>query len=1165
MANKPGLRASPALQLSFIVRQVRRRWRMRQILQGAAISLGVGFALFFFATFGIDQLRFAPGAVLVGRVLVWASAAGLLAWFIVRPLLRRVSDEQVALYLEEHEPSLRNAFVAAVEQARRPGLKSGLDMRLLDVAVNRARRVERGRRVERTPLRRSTGWLSAVGAVVLLVSLFGPAFPGAGSLIWVPWKTAEAANPYAIDVEPGDVLIARGSDQEVRAFPRGFTTQDAEIAVRRGSSMEWIRYQMVPDSEATAFEILLFDVDDNTEYFVRAEGVESAVYRIEVADLPYVQRIDLEYHFPAYTGLDPQTVEDGGDVAVLRGTEVRLDVTPTIPATGARIVIDEQTPGTELTATPDGTFAGTIVVDEEVFYRIEFEGPGGRYVIGSPDYLITPLDDQAPIVSISEPGRDVRLSPIEELYIQVEAADDFGLATVELRYSINGGEEGSVSLHGAARGGTREVSGGHTIFLEEFSLEPGDVVSYYAIARDRTRSTATDAASDIYFVDIRPFDQNYRQADQAGGGNMPAGGGGPQMGGELAEQQRKIVAATFRLMRDEDDYGPTELSENLTTLALLQGRLREQVQALLQQMEQRGVALDPDFEAVYRELPLAVEAMQQAEAALGEHELRGALSPEQRALQHLQRAEAAFRDVQVQRGGPAGGGGGGGGQPGAAAEELADLFQLELDKLRNQYESVRRGEQRATDDAVDEALQKLEELARRQQQLTERAAAQTPGAGGSGEGQQRVAQETEELARQLERLGRTQGRDDLQETARRLQEAADQMRRAQARGRQGGGEAEASTALDRLRDARRALEDEQTAAIERRVDDAIQRADQIARTQAEIEREVGEDPGATDLERSRTLRERKDQLAEDVDRLEDDLSRLSRDARSEQPEAARRLQEAATEIRETRLRDKILFSKGVFGTQSEDYVRNFEAQIRSDADSVRARVAQARDAMQEADPRRLRRQLDEARDLVRGLSSLQDRMQQNLEGEEGQEGGQGQQGAQGEQGSETEGQGQEGGEQGEGGAQGGQQGGRGERGAGGQQGGQPGPRLGQQGEGFSPGGMRQFQRELDARRGDAGRLRDELREQGADVASLDAAIRGLDRLRQMGDFDDPQEIAALQEAILRDLRDFEFSLRRSIGAEIERFFLSGSDEVPEEYRALVDAYYKALSEVGERR
>ena len=49
------------------------------------------------------------------------------------------------------------------------------------------------------------------------------------------------------------------------------------------------------------------------------------------------------------------------------------------------------------------------------------------------------------------------------------------------------------------------------------------------------------------------------------------------------------------------------------------------------------------------------------------------------------------------------------------AEPLADLFELELDKLANQYEMKQQAEQQAGEKQIDELADKLKELARRQQ------------------------------------------------------------------------------------------------------------------------------------------------------------------------------------------------------------------------------------------------------------------------------------------------------------------------------------------------------------------------------------------------------------------------------------------------------------------
>src|SRR5690606_3946452 len=97
-----------------------------------------------------------------------------------------------------------------------------------------------------------------------------------------------------------------------------------------------------------------------------------------------------------------------------------------------------------------------------------------------------------------------------------------------------------------------------------------------------------------------------------------------------------------------------------------------------------------------------------------------------------------------------------------------DLFGLELDKLQNQYETVERSRQdggpQQQSAQLDAAMEKLKELARRQQQENERLrreaqAQRSQMRGGGGAGDQRsLADETEETARQLERLAREQSR-----------------------------------------------------------------------------------------------------------------------------------------------------------------------------------------------------------------------------------------------------------------------------------------------------------------------------------------------------------------------------------------------------------------------
>ena len=111
--------------------------------------------------------------------------------------------------------------------------------------------------------------------------------------------------------------------------------------------------------------------------YVEAAGVKSRAFTLKVVELPYVKQLDLEYHFPAYTGLEPRTVEDGGDVAALKGTDVRLQIQPTMATGGGRLVMAD---GTSMPLTPnaDGTLAGSLHRERQRFLQGRARWPGRR-------------------------------------------------------------------------------------------------------------------------------------------------------------------------------------------------------------------------------------------------------------------------------------------------------------------------------------------------------------------------------------------------------------------------------------------------------------------------------------------------------------------------------------------------------------------------------------------------------------------------------------------------------------------------------------------------------------------------------------------------------------------------------------------------------------------
>ena len=210
-----------------------------------------------------------------------------------------------------------------------------------------------------------------------------------------------------------------------------------------------------------------------------------------------------------------------------------------------------------------------------------------------------------------------------------------------------------------------------------------------------------------------------------------------------------------------------------------------------------------------------------------------------------------------------------------------------------------------------------------------------------------------------------------------------------------------------------------------------------------------------------------------------------------------------------------------------------ELNIEADLQALRDRLEEAAEASAERSSDPLAEALDETRDLVRGVEAMRRRLEESPEDGGGARGQPGEPGDAGEAGGAAS----------DGGTVGGAT--RGD------------PRR------LGPGEVRQFRSEFGQRGDQVRELRNRLREAGRDGEDLQAVLDAMARLEREGVYDNPAQVASLQEEILQLLLQLEFGLRREVeGGGERRTTLSGSDEVPEEYRSLVEEYYRELARGG---
>ena len=238
----------------------------------------------------------------------------------------------------------------------------------------------------------------------------------------------------------------------------------------------------------------------------------------------------------------------------------------------------------------------------------------GEVVRLSEDYFIEAQKYQPPEVKISRPGPRFQGQPIEEVTVAVDARDDFGLQDVDLHYSVNGGPEKAVPLLQAK--GAKTSTGSTVLSIEDFKLQPGDVVSLYATAQ----GARTTAKTDMFFIQAEPFERNYTQSQQSGGG------GGRRRRGRTAERD-------FRSARRKSSPPPGTSSRATAQgpgrrerrfLASVQSKLRDQATSLADRMKSRQLADAGDsFKSFVEDMQKAAAAMAPASDKLKGRQVAG--------------------------------------------------------------------------------------------------------------------------------------------------------------------------------------------------------------------------------------------------------------------------------------------------------------------------------------------------------------------------------------------------------------------------------------------------------------------------------------------------------------------------------------------------------------
>lgn len=911
-------------------RLVRRRW----ITSVAMLSGGLTAALVVLAVSvapDVPRPGWTPLLPLAAALLLFG--AGMLLW------RRAVSWQTLARQIEEEHPDLESLLLTAVDIDGRSNGKLGfLEERVVQQAVRHGVENDWSGGAVARGLRLS-GWAAVVACALFLAAnaWMGSTLHRARSRSIATIPKAESktkkkeSGKLEIAVTPGDVEVEKGSKLIVEAQFLPTAPADATLVLTDAKGEEVSRVPMRVSVDGKAFGGMIARVNADGRYHVETAEQRSDEFAVTTYVHPELERADATITPPEYAHEKPREIKNTLKITALDGSQVAYRFKVNKPVSAAELYgEDKQIIPLKPSASDPTVLETEWTPDKTKKYRLHLVDDKERSNKQPPWITVNVLANQPPQIELTFPKRDVQVSSIQEMPVEAKVWDDLAVAKSGAVFTIGGKSKevmfdlkapGKKSQGGAK--GKQDVRA--MLDLESEKAEPRQLVSYYLWAEDvGPKGEARRSMSDMFFAEVRHFEDIFREAEPP-----PSEPGKPPQKSQtdkLVELQKQVVNATWRLIRDTGSSRSIEdASSDVGVVRQSESAALDQVKEAMEKAE--DAEIKTALTGAWKSMKDAIDPLQQAEEEKKRAPLNQALVFEQEGLEWLFRAQSREHRVMRQNSKSS--------QAGQQQQNERQLMNLELKQQEQRYEQEKQAteEQTAEQKELLQVLNRLKELARRQEALAEKIK----------ELQKQIEktktdEERQQLADQLKRLQDEQEQllRDLDEVKERMEKPDNQATMAEAREELEQIREQAADAVDQLKQERlsqaansatrtqRGLEETQEQLRQktaRRFADEMKQMRRQAGEVAERQKQISEalenqktaDPAApTDSAKSlqnalsgaETARKLDEQRG-DVDKLLEDMRRLSEQAEGNEPLLSRSLYEAVRQAHTSNLQQNL--------------------------------------------------------------------------------------------------------------------------------------------------------------------------------------------------------------------------------------------------------------------
>ncbi|HEX3869626.1 MAG TPA: hypothetical protein VHV77_04235, partial [Pirellulales bacterium] len=452
------------------LQQIARRLRWRSLLRDLTLVWLLGaiagwLALWYSGVTGQPW----PGETLA---LVTIAAAAIV---VAVTATRRIDLHRIAHAVERCYPDLQTRLLAAVEQQRRlaPDERGYLSQAVIEQAELHGRWNDQWK--DAVPTRQLIAWSSGQALALLLLLATFAMVPLRWTSVAQATSVESPAQSFAtalpdFEVEPGDVELERGADLLVLARFAERTRLPNELTLVVESPAEaGEKDQRLPMQQSLSdpiFAARVPEVQHDLTYRVAAGNHASKPYSVTVFVYPELERSDAELRYPEYTELAERHIEDVRQVTAVEGTELRWLCRLNKPVKTARLVSSDGE-SLSLTASPDDPtlYTATRLLTTTERWRLELTDDRGRENRETVEFVAKVVPNRPPELKLTFPRRDVKVSPLQEVPLEAQVVDDFGVARWGVAYDLIGKKSQSIVLGEKLTAKEKHV-GRHLVDLE---------------------------------------------------------------------------------------------------------------------------------------------------------------------------------------------------------------------------------------------------------------------------------------------------------------------------------------------------------------------------------------------------------------------------------------------------------------------------------------------------------------------------------------------------------------------------------------------------------------------------------------------------------------------------------------------------------------------------